>query len=238
MVVATVLQSVTREEDIVARWGGEEFMALLPSVPDHEIHAAADKLRAAIADHTFRLEGAAIPLTMSVGATPVRVGASIRTLIAAADDALYQAKRRGRNQTVIGRPRLDQVTVTGSHELEAARRVVEHAAKDARLTPEQTLDATIGVTEACIRLLPHGDRAVQLAVTIHDRSDTFTIIVEDRAAGSTIPPKDELNAVVLLQVGNDVRVDERDNVSEVRILFAKPEQTEAPTAPDPRLISG
>jgi diguanylate cyclase (GGDEF)-like protein len=234
--VATVLGSVTREEDIVARWGGEEFMALLPSVPEHDIHTAADKLRAAIAGHTFRVDGAAMPLTVSVGATPVRVGASIRTLIAAADDALYQAKRRGRNQTVIGRPRLDRVTVTSSHELDAARRIVEQAAKGAKLTPEQTLDATIGVTEACIRLLPQGDRAVQLTVTIHDRTETFTIVVEDRAGG-TIPREDELNAAVLRQVGNEVRVDERDHLSEVRIVFVKPEPTAAPTASHPRLIS-
>jgi diguanylate cyclase (GGDEF)-like protein len=97
--VANVLRSVTREEDVLARWGGEEFLALLPRVPEHDIYAAADKLRAAIGDHTFRIEGAAVRLTASAGATPIRVGASIRALIAAADDALYQAKRRGRNQT-------------------------------------------------------------------------------------------------------------------------------------------
>jgi diguanylate cyclase (GGDEF)-like protein len=225
--VANVLRSVTREEDILARWGGEEFMALLPRVPEHDIHTAADKLRAAIAGHTFRLEGAVVPLTASVGATPIRVGASIRTLIAAADDALYHAKRHGRNQTVIGRPRLAQVTVTGSHDLDTARRVVEQAAKDAQLTPDQTLDAIIGVSEACIRLLPQGDRAVQLGVTIHDRTETFTVIVEDRAARRTTPPEDELNATILRQVGNEVRVDERDYLSEVRIVFAKSEPTGA-----------
>jgi diguanylate cyclase (GGDEF)-like protein len=219
--VANVLRSVTREEDVLARWGGEEFMALLPRVPDHDIHTAADKLRAAIGDHTFRIEGAAVHLTASAGATPIRVGASIRALIAAADDALYQAKRRGRNQTLIGRPRLDQVTVTGSHELGAMRRVVEQAAKGAQLTPEQTLDAVIGVSEACLRLLPQGERPVQLAVTIHDRAETFTVIVEDRAARSATRRDDELNATVLRQVGNEVRVDERDSLSEVRIVFTK-----------------
>jgi diguanylate cyclase (GGDEF)-like protein len=223
--VANVLRSVTREEDVLARWGGEEFMALLPSVPEHDIRRAADKLRAAIAGHTFRLEGAAVPLTASVGATPVRVGASIRTLIAAADDALYHAKRRGRNRTVVGRPRLDQVTVTGSHELDVARRIVEQAAKDARLTPEQTLDAIIGVSEACVRLLPQRGRAAHLAVTIHDRTESFTIVVEDRAAKRTTPREDELNAAILRQVGNEVHVDERANLSEVRIVFAKSEPT-------------
>jgi diguanylate cyclase (GGDEF)-like protein len=223
--VANVLRSVTREEDVLARWGGEEFMALLPRVPEHDIYAAADKLRAAVGDHTFRLEGAAVHLTASAGATPIRVGASIRALIAAADDALYQAKSRGRNQTVIGRPRLDQVAITGSHDLGAVRRVVEQAAKGARLTPEQTLDAVIGVSEACLRLLPESERPVQLAVTIHDRTETFTVIVEDRAARATTRPGDELNASVLRQVGNEVRVDERDSVSEVRIVFTKSHPT-------------
>jgi diguanylate cyclase (GGDEF)-like protein len=223
--VANVLRSVTREEDVLARWGGEEFLALLPRVPEHDIYAAADKLRAAIGDHTFRIEGAAVRLTASAGATPIRVGASIRALIAAADDALYQAKRRGRNQTMIGRPRVDQVTVTGSHELGAVRRVVEQAAKGAQLTPEQTLDAVIGVSEACLRLLPQGERPVDLAVTIHDRTGTFTVIVEDRAARGTTRRDDELNATVLRQVGNELRVDERDSLREVRIVFTKSEPT-------------
>jgi diguanylate cyclase (GGDEF)-like protein len=225
--VGNVLRSVTREEDILARWGGEEFMALLPRVPEHDIHSAAEKLRAAIADHIFRLEGAAVHLTVSVGATPVRVGASIRTMIAAADDALYEAKRRGRDLTVVGQARIDQVAVTGSNELDAARRVVERAATRAQLTPEQTVDAKIGVSEACIRLLRPDDRAAELAVTIHERAETFTIIVEDRAAERTIRRQDELNATVLGQVGNEVRVDERDFRSEVRIVFAKPDPTGA-----------
>jgi diguanylate cyclase (GGDEF)-like protein len=220
--VATVLQSVTREEDILARWGGEEFMALLPRVPEHDIDAAADKLRAAIAGHTFRLEGTVVPLTVSVGATPVRVGASIRTIIAAGDDALYEAKRRGRNQTVVGRPRLDHVTVTGSHDLDMARRVVEHAAMEAELTPQQTLDAMIGVSEACVRLLPQADGAAHLSVTTHDRPGTFTIIVEDRADRRAAPQEDELNAAVLRQVGDEIRIDDRDDQSDVRIVFAKP----------------
>jgi diguanylate cyclase (GGDEF)-like protein len=220
--VANVLRSVTREEDILARWGGEEFIALLPRVPEHDIHAAADKLRAAIVGHTFRVDGAVVPLTVSVGATPVRVGASIRIMIAAGDDALYEAKRRGRNTTVVGRPRVDHVPVNGSEDITVARRVVENAAKRARLTPEQTLDAVIGVSEACVRLLPQ-DRVAQLVVTIHDRPSTFTIVVEDRGAGRRPTREDELNAAVLRQVGNEVRVDEHETLSEVRIVFSKPE---------------
>jgi diguanylate cyclase (GGDEF)-like protein len=221
--VATVLQSVTREEDIVARWGGEEFMAVLPRVPEHDISAAADKLRAAIAGHTFRLEGTVVPLTASVGATPVKVEASIRTMIAAGDDALYEAKRRGRNQTVVVRPRLDQVTVTDSHDLNMARRVVERAATNAELTPQQTLDATIAVTEACVRLLPGANGGAELAVTIHDRPGTFTITVEDRAGRRVAPQEDELNAAALRQVGDEIRIDDRDDLGEVRIVFSKPQ---------------
>jgi anti-sigma regulatory factor (Ser/Thr protein kinase) len=119
------------------------------------------------------------------------------------------------------------MTVTGSHELGAVRRVVEQAAKGAQLTPEQTLDAVIGVSEACLRLLPQGERPVDLAVTIHDRTGSFTVIVEDRAARGTTRRDDELNATVLRQVGNEVRVDERDSLREVRIVFTKSELTGA-----------
>src|SRR4051812_43928631 len=178
--VAQGLQGVVRGDDVLARWGGEEFLLLLPGVAEHELSAAAEKLRRAVEEHPFLLEGARVPLTVSVGAAAARPGAAMRTVVAAADDALYQAKRGGRNQTVVARPRLNHVTVAGRDQLDTARRAVEEAARRAELPADQTLDAVIAVSEACMRLLPEDDRNAELAVTIHDRPETFTIVVEDR----------------------------------------------------------
>ena len=219
--VAQVLQAVVREDDVLARWGGEEFLLLLPGVAEHELAAAAEKLRTAVESHPFRLEGARVELTISVGAAAARPGVAMRTVVAAADDALYQAKRAGRNQTVVARPRLNHVTVGGRSQLDAARRAVEEAAKRAELPAEQTLDAVIAVSEACMRLLPPDDCDAELAVTIHDRPETFTILVEDRAGGRAAPRADDLNVAILQSVGDEIRFDERDAVSEVRIVFTK-----------------
>ena len=219
--VAQVLQVVVREDDILARWGGEEFLLLLPGIAEHELVGAAEKLRKAVEEHPFLLEGARVSLTVSVGAASARPGAAMRTVVAAADDALYQAKRSGRNQTVVARPRLNHVTVAGRGQLDTARRAVEEAARRAELPPDQTLDAVIAVSEACMRLLPEEDRNAELAVTIHDRPETFTIVVEDRAGRRPAPRDDALNVAILDRVGDEIRFDERASVSEVRIVFAK-----------------
>jgi diguanylate cyclase (GGDEF)-like protein len=219
--VAHVLQVVVREDDILARWGGEEFLLLLPGIAEHELGAAAEKLRKAVEDHPFLLEGARVSLTISAGAAAARPGAAMRTVVAAADDALYQAKRGGRNQTIVARPRVNHIMVSGRSQLDTARRAVEEAAARAELPPDQALDAVIAVSEACMRLLPEDDRNAELAVTIHDRPETFTIVVEDRAGRRPAPRKDALNVAILDRVGDEIRFDERDAVSEVRIVFAK-----------------
>jgi len=206
---------------VLARWGGEEFLLLLPGVAEHELSAAAEKLRRAVEEHPFLLEGARVPLTVSVGAAAARPGAAMRTVVAAADDALYQAKRGGRNRTVVARPRLNHVTVAGRDQLDTARRAVEEAARRAELPADQTLDAVIAVSEACMRLLPEDDRNAELAVTIHDRPETFTLVVEDRTGRRPAHREDELNVAILGRVGDEIRFDERDAVSEVRIVFAK-----------------
>jgi diguanylate cyclase (GGDEF)-like protein len=221
--VAQVLQVVVREDDVLARWGGEEFMLLLPGVAEHELAAAAEKLRKAVEDHPFLLEGARVALTISVGAAAARPGAAMRTVVAAADDALYQAKRAGRNQTVVARPRVNHIAIRGMEQLPAARRAVEEAAQRAALPADQTLDAVIAVSEACMRLLPEDGCDAELAVTIHDRPETFTIVVEDRAGRRQTPRTDDLNVAILGRVGDEIRFDEREAVSEVRIVFAKTE---------------
>jgi diguanylate cyclase (GGDEF)-like protein len=220
--VARIFESVTREGDTVARWGGEEFLGLITSIDEHQLPAAADKMRQAVEEHPFRLEGMSVRLTASVGATMMTPAVAIRTLVAAADDALYKAKAGGRNQTVIARPRLYQVTVTSRQDLEAARHAVERAAVTAGLARDQTFDAIIAVSEACTRLLPADDCRVQLAVTVHDRLDTLTVIVEDRTPRRVLRRShDALNVMILDRIGDEVRFDEHTSASDVRIVFAK-----------------
>lgn len=96
--VADILTETTRRADVVARYGGEELVLILPLTPKDSARLVAEKLRAAIANAAFP-EGR---LTISFGvATYPQDGSSAPDLIKAADDALYQAKRAGRNRVVV-----------------------------------------------------------------------------------------------------------------------------------------
>ncbi|MEJ5367740.1 MAG: diguanylate cyclase [Bryobacteraceae bacterium] len=99
---ASRVQSVVRSYDSVGRYGGEEFLVLAPGCGEPELVAQAERLRAAIASEPFLLEGESVPLTVSIGGSCMVPGARVASLelIRAADDALYEAKRTGRNRVV------------------------------------------------------------------------------------------------------------------------------------------
>ena len=87
-----------RTIDTVGRWGGEEFVAVLPEVDSEAAMATAERLRATVADHIFAI-ASGIHVTVSVGASSYpRDGEARGALLEAADRAMYTAKRMGRNQ--------------------------------------------------------------------------------------------------------------------------------------------
>ena len=103
--VAQVLRSVCRRPaDLAARYGGEEFALVLPETNLPGATQVAERMRAAVARLTIRHEhsGAAPHLTMSVGVASLVPGKDIRVerLVAIADQAMYQAKKLGRNRVV------------------------------------------------------------------------------------------------------------------------------------------
>ena len=93
--VARLLAGQMRGIDTVARWGGEEFAALLPHTGPEEAQRVAERLR-------LTVEGAAIgahhAVTISIGVTTFQPGETAHTLFERADRALYQAKNNGRNR--------------------------------------------------------------------------------------------------------------------------------------------
>jgi diguanylate cyclase (GGDEF)-like protein len=97
---AHALMDELRAIDLGARFGGEEFMALLPDTPLDDAMRVAQRIRRRIAALTTVYEGRAIPVTVSIGAAQLGYGESIASLLARTDAALYDAKRGGRDRCV------------------------------------------------------------------------------------------------------------------------------------------
>jgi diguanylate cyclase (GGDEF)-like protein len=89
-----------RPDDLIARYGGEEFVVLMLDTNTASAQASAERLRLAVAQSAFEIESLRLDLTVSLGlADSQLVGHDLHALVAAADAALYEAKREGRNCT-------------------------------------------------------------------------------------------------------------------------------------------
>jgi diguanylate cyclase (GGDEF)-like protein len=97
--LAQVIQSTIREVDSPARWGGEEFVVLSPNTTRENGMRAAERVRKAIANHSFtNLPGKKITVSIGVAGIPDPDLDSRDKLLHAADLAMYTAKKNGRNR--------------------------------------------------------------------------------------------------------------------------------------------
>jgi len=103
--VANRLSAATREIDVVARYGGEEFVLLLPETDLAGTHILAEKVRRAMCEEPVEHNGKTRTVTLSLGvAAYPHSGTSVRTLLAAAQEALKRAKENGRNRIEEAKP--------------------------------------------------------------------------------------------------------------------------------------
>lgn len=93
--LATIVADNTRESDICARWGGEEFVILAPGIPLSSANKLAEKLRFIIEESNF---GEAGKITCSFGVTQFHPGENAESLLGRADTMMYRAKQAGRNR--------------------------------------------------------------------------------------------------------------------------------------------
>jgi diguanylate cyclase (GGDEF)-like protein len=83
-----------RSRDTVGRWGGEEFLVVVPGADEEQAEGVAERLRAAVAEETY---AHGVPVTASFGVAQHRPGAAVSEILAAADAGLYRAKDAGRD---------------------------------------------------------------------------------------------------------------------------------------------
>src|SRR5690606_13432091 len=99
--VADVLRQLSRTSDSVIRWGGEEFLVLLPETEASEARQLAERIRAQIAGDQVLFKGELIGVTASLGVASVRASDTLESLQRRVDDHLYVAKDLGRNRVEV-----------------------------------------------------------------------------------------------------------------------------------------
>jgi diguanylate cyclase (GGDEF)-like protein/PAS domain S-box-containing protein len=99
--VARVLKERIRDDDLLARFGGDEFVVLLPTATVQSATNVGAALVSLLRQRPLFVEGGPIRITASIGVAPVAVGASPELLLHHADSAMYEAKGAGRNRVAV-----------------------------------------------------------------------------------------------------------------------------------------
>ena len=108
--LAALVRGQVRAQDLLGRWGGEEFLLVCPATDLPQALAIAEKLRALVTTHDF--DG--LRITASFGVAALDAERPLEQLFAAADAALYRAKAEGRNRVVAETPRPERPSVSGA----------------------------------------------------------------------------------------------------------------------------
>jgi diguanylate cyclase (GGDEF)-like protein len=104
--VARIIQEHLRRQDVVARWGGEEFLVMLPETRIEDATHTAEKLRKAIESAEMVHNNHRFNVTMTFGVAVLEKELGLEKSIKKADDALYEGKQTGRNKVVQAHTRL------------------------------------------------------------------------------------------------------------------------------------
>jgi diguanylate cyclase (GGDEF)-like protein len=99
--LAELVRESLRPQDVLARFGGDEFAAVLHDVSEQEAEHVAERILRHVAESRFASDGEPFRLTLSIGLCPITGDLDEQALVSEADAALYEAKRRGRNRVVL-----------------------------------------------------------------------------------------------------------------------------------------
>jgi diguanylate cyclase (GGDEF)-like protein len=100
-VIARHISKYVRSTDFVSRWGGEEFVILLPHTTAEDLAAPLEQIRKKIEEIPFKFKQQQVTITVSIGASSFSQGDTIDSVFERVDSALYKAKNEGRNRCII-----------------------------------------------------------------------------------------------------------------------------------------
>ena len=103
--IADTFVSSLRKQDIVARWGGEEFILLLPETDLEGGRTVAEKIRRIIGEYEFKYNNKIIKINLTFGVSEYSIDKSIDGCVKEADKALYHGKNNGRNRVEVFNPK-------------------------------------------------------------------------------------------------------------------------------------
>jgi len=99
--IAEIMQSTVQSDDLVCRWGGEEFLILFTDESTAKVAYLTEQIRSEVARQIFSTHHADFHLTMTFGIAAYQINDTLDSLINRADQALYEGKRTGRNRIVV-----------------------------------------------------------------------------------------------------------------------------------------
>lgn len=105
--LSKVLAKTLRDQGFIGRWGGEEFLVVLPGTDREQALLTAERIRCAAEGHSWVAEYLPLSVTVSVGVSQYRAEEDLSAVVARADMALYESKRRGRNRVEVHTPEFD-----------------------------------------------------------------------------------------------------------------------------------
>jgi len=100
--VSKVFKALVRKDDIIGRWGGEEFVGVFTGISQEQLDITLNRIRMLIEKSALREDGQPLQVTISIGGTPIQENDNIESIIKRADTLLYSSKENGRNCVTIG----------------------------------------------------------------------------------------------------------------------------------------
>lgn len=100
--VSNTMLNAIRKNDLIGRWGGEEFLVILPAIDYDELEKNAEKIRMLVENSILRENGAELHITISLGATMIKKEDYLQSLVKRVDDLMYESKKSGKNRVTMG----------------------------------------------------------------------------------------------------------------------------------------